>query len=86
MGYLTIGLRVDPDDWALPGTGEIVQRTLKGVTETDPDRRGQVVLLHDGGGNREQTVDALPAIIHELRARKFRLVTVSQHAGLSRDQ
>ena len=86
LGYLTIGLRVDPDDWALPGTSEIVQRTIDGVTATDPDRRGQIVLLHDGGGDRQQTVDALPQIIHELRARKFRFVTVSQLAGLTRDQ
>ena len=86
LGYLTIGLRVDPGDWALPGTSEIVQRTVEGITETDPDRRGQIVLLHDGGGNRQQTVEALPEIIHQLRARKFRFVTVSQLAGLSRDQ
>jgi cellulose synthase/poly-beta-1,6-N-acetylglucosamine synthase-like glycosyltransferase/peptidoglycan/xylan/chitin deacetylase (PgdA/CDA1 family) len=86
LGYLTIGLRVDPDDWALPGTNEIVQRTINGITATDPDQRGQIVLLHDGGGYRQQTLDALPQIIHELRARKFRFVTVSQLAGLKRDQ
>ena len=86
LGYLTIGLRVDPDDWALPGTSEIVKRTIDGVTEKDPDRRGQIVLLHDGGGDRQQTVEALPEIIHELRARKFRFVTVSQLAGITRDQ
>jgi peptidoglycan-N-acetylglucosamine deacetylase len=86
LGYLTVGLRVDPGDWALPGTSEIVQRTIGGVTETDPDLRGQVVLLHDGGGDRKQTVAALPQIIHELRARGFRFVTVSQLAGLTRDE
>ena len=86
LGYLTIGLRVDPDDWALPGTSEIVQRTIGGVAATDPDLRGQVVLLHDGGGDRQQTVDALPQIIHELRARKFRFVTVSELAGITRDR
>ncbi|MCM3870428.1 MAG: glycosyltransferase [Pyrinomonadaceae bacterium] len=86
LGYLTIGLRVDPGDWASPGTNVIVQRTIAGVTETNPDRRGQVVLLHDSGGDRQQTVDALPQIIQELRARKFRFVTVSQLAGLTRDQ
>jgi len=86
LGYLAIGLRVDPGDWALPGTKEIVERTVAGVTETDPDRRGQIVLLHDGGGDRQQTVDALPQIIQKLRARKFRFVTVSQLAGLTRDQ
>lgn len=86
LGYLTIGLRVDSDDWMLPGTSHIVQRIIDGITTTDPDQRGQVVLLHDGGGDRHQTVAALSQIIHELRARKFRFVTVSQLAGLTRDQ
>ncbi len=86
LGYLTIGLRVDPNDWELPGTNQIVQRTIDGVTASDPDQRGQIVLLHDGGGDRQQTLDALPQIIHELRARKIRFVTVSQLAGLKRDQ
>jgi cellulose synthase/poly-beta-1,6-N-acetylglucosamine synthase-like glycosyltransferase/peptidoglycan/xylan/chitin deacetylase (PgdA/CDA1 family)/spore germination protein YaaH len=86
MGYITIGLRIDPDDWALPGTDEIVKRTLNGALETDPDARGQIVLLHDGGGDRRQTVEALPRIIHELRARGYQFTTVSQLAGLTRDQ
>lgn len=86
LGYLTVGLRVDPDDWALPGSGEIVKRTIDGVTNTDPDSRGQVVLLHDGGGDRAQTEEALPQIIHELRARGYRFVTVSELAGLTREQ
>lgn len=86
LGYLTIGLRVDPNDWERPGTTQIVERTIDGVTATDPDQRGQIVLLHDGGGDRQQTVEALPQIIHELRAREFRFVTVSQLAGLKRDQ
>ena len=86
LGYLTIGLRVDPDDWEQPGAKQIVQRTIEGVTATDPDQRGQIVLLHDGGGDRQQTLDALPRIIHELRAKNFRFVTVSQLAGLTRDE
>jgi cellulose synthase/poly-beta-1,6-N-acetylglucosamine synthase-like glycosyltransferase len=44
------------------------------------------VLLHDGGGDRSQTLDALPQIIGELRARGYRFVTVSELAGLTRDQ
>ena len=88
LGYLTVGLHVDPDDWALPGASEIVRRTIQGVTSKsdDADQRGQVVLLHDGGGDRSQTVEALPQLIHELRARGYRFVTVSELAGLSQDQ
>jgi cellulose synthase/poly-beta-1,6-N-acetylglucosamine synthase-like glycosyltransferase/peptidoglycan/xylan/chitin deacetylase (PgdA/CDA1 family)/spore germination protein YaaH len=86
LGYLTVGLRVDPDDWTLPGANEIVERTIAGVTSPDPDLRGQVVLLHDGGGDRAQTVEALPGLINELRARGYKFVTVSELAGLTRDQ
>ena len=86
LGYLTVGLRVDPDDWMLPGSAQIVKQTIEGVTSTDPDKRGQVVLLHDGGGPRTQTVEALPQMIHELRARGYRFVTVSELMGMTRDQ
>ncbi|MGN6103295.1 MAG: glycosyltransferase [Devosia sp.] len=86
MGYLTVGLKVDPDDWMRPGTDAIVKRVLDQVSDPDPAQRGQVVLLHDSGGDRSQTVAALPQIIDALRARGFQLVTVSQLAGLTRDQ
>ncbi|HEY7181229.1 MAG TPA: glycosyltransferase [Blastocatellia bacterium] len=86
LGYIIVGLRVDPDDWALPGADAIVRRVVDGLTNPDPDKRGQVVLLHDSGGDRSQTVAALPALIHELRQRGYRFVTVSELAGLTRDQ
>ena len=88
LGYLTIGLRVDPDDWALPGVKEIVNKTIAGVANKsdDADQRGQVVLLHDGGGDRAQTVEALPQIIEQLKKQGYRFVTVSELAGLTQAQ
>jgi cellulose synthase/poly-beta-1,6-N-acetylglucosamine synthase-like glycosyltransferase/peptidoglycan/xylan/chitin deacetylase (PgdA/CDA1 family)/spore germination protein YaaH len=80
-GYYTIGLGIDPNDWTNPGVARIVQDTLGGATEG----RGHVVLLHDGGGDRSQTLSALPGIIDGLRARGYSLVTVSSLVGLSRD-
>lgn len=50
------------------------------------DQHGQIVLLHDGGGDRAQTVEALPQIIKQLKARGFRFVTVSELAGLQQSQ
>ncbi len=85
-GYVNVGLHVDPDDWALPGTDAIVQRTIAGVEAGNAGRSGQIVLLHDGGGDRQQTLEALPRIIDALRARGYRFVPVSQLAGLSRAQ
>ena len=86
LGYIIVGLRVDPDDWALPGTDEIVKRTITGLTNPNPDERGQIVLLHDGGGDRQQTVDALPTLIHELRKRGYEFTTASQLAGFTQEQ
>jgi cellulose synthase/poly-beta-1,6-N-acetylglucosamine synthase-like glycosyltransferase/peptidoglycan/xylan/chitin deacetylase (PgdA/CDA1 family)/spore germination protein YaaH len=87
LGYVIVGLRIDPDDWKLPVTAdEIVQRTLKRALDTNPETRGQVVLLHDSGGDREATIQGLPRIIHELRARGFKFVLTSELAGISRDQ
>jgi len=87
LGYIMVGLRIDPGDWK-PGVtpDEIVQRTIDKAMDDNPETRGQVVLLHDSGGNREATVEALPRIIHELRARGFHFVQVSDLGGWSRDQ
>ena len=86
LGYLTVGLRIDPDDWARPGAPAITRRTLMGAQSRDPETRGRVVLLHDGGGDRSQTVAALPSLIRGLRAQGLRLVPVGELAGLTRDR
>jgi peptidoglycan-N-acetylglucosamine deacetylase len=61
---------VDTDDYEQPGVQTIVQRTMEGA------HPGAIILLHDGGGQREQTIEALPEIIKGLRARGYDLVTV----------
>jgi cellulose synthase/poly-beta-1,6-N-acetylglucosamine synthase-like glycosyltransferase/peptidoglycan/xylan/chitin deacetylase (PgdA/CDA1 family)/spore germination protein YaaH len=87
LGYLMVGVRIDPNDWQLPVTADqIVQRTIERATDTNPETRGEVVLLHDSGGDRQATIEALPRLIHELRARGYKFVPVSDLAGLSRDQ
>ncbi len=86
-GYTIVGLHVDPGDWKTPGADKIVEQTIsqiEGATGPDADgRSANVVLLHDGGGNREQTVAALPRIIDRLRADGYSIVSVAQLAGLS---
>ncbi len=84
-GYTNVGLHVDPNDWKRPGVADIVKATLDQVRTDNPETAGQIVLLHDGGGDRAQTVAALPAIIDGLRAKGFQFVPVSRLAGLSRD-
>ena len=60
MGYLSVGLHVDPNDWQNPTADQIVSRVIEQVSDPNPDVRGHVILLHDSGGDRSQTVAALP--------------------------
>jgi peptidoglycan-N-acetylglucosamine deacetylase len=83
LGYLNVGLRIDPDDWKKPDPALIIQSTLKQLAVTG-EHAGQVVLLHDAGGDRSRTVQALPDLIDALRAQGYKLVTVDQLAGMSR--
>jgi cellulose synthase/poly-beta-1,6-N-acetylglucosamine synthase-like glycosyltransferase/peptidoglycan/xylan/chitin deacetylase (PgdA/CDA1 family) len=86
LGYVTVGLRVDPDDWMEPPADQIVKRIMDRMSDTNPETHGQVVLLHDAGGDRSRTVAALPRIIDGLRAKGLDIVPVSELAGWSRDQ
>jgi peptidoglycan/xylan/chitin deacetylase (PgdA/CDA1 family)/spore germination protein YaaH/GT2 family glycosyltransferase len=85
LGYIAVGLHVDPDDWKGVPAATIVSRVLAQVARDGGQRSEQIVLLHDSGGDRSQTVKALPVLIDALRARGYRIVTVSTLAGLSRD-
>ena len=77
-GYVIVVANYDPEDWNLPGVSTIVQRA------TPPGRQGGIVLMHDGGGDRGQTVAALNLLIPRLKARGFTFATVSDLAGLPR--
>ncbi len=85
-GYISVGLHVDSEDWRRPGVAAIVANVVSGVLGATPVRSENVVLLHDSGGDRSQTVAALPMIIDQLRQRGYRFVPVSTLAGLSRAQ
>jgi peptidoglycan/xylan/chitin deacetylase (PgdA/CDA1 family) len=61
---------VDTRDYTLPGTAAIVQAALEGA------KPGAIILMHDGGGNRAETIAALPAIVEGLRKRGLHPVTV----------
>ena len=74
---LSIVWDVDPRDWALPGTGAIVATVLGHA------HAGSIVLLHDAGGPRSETIAALPQIIAGLRARHLTFVTVPELLGLA---
>jgi peptidoglycan-N-acetylglucosamine deacetylase len=79
LGYLNVLENIDPQDWAKPGADIILQRVKQ------QRRDGNIILLHDGGGNREQTVEALPKILDWLRTRGDTVVPLSGLLGTSRD-
>ena len=65
---------VDTNDWRTPGSGSIYSSIVGAGS-------GSIVLMHDGGGYRSQTVAALGPAISNLRSRGYRLVTVSKLLG-----
>jgi len=71
-GHIVALWSVDSKDWRNPGVKQIVDNVLKNVFP------GAIILLHDGGYQRTQTVKALGPIIDALRARGYRLATLSE--------
>jgi peptidoglycan/xylan/chitin deacetylase (PgdA/CDA1 family) len=75
LGMRTIDWDVDPRDWSLPGTDAIYSDIVSHA------RDGSIILMHDGGGPRGETLTALPRVIDTLRARGFGFATVSELLG-----
>jgi peptidoglycan-N-acetylglucosamine deacetylase len=83
MGYLIVGQKIDPHDWRQPYGKQIpAQEIIDGVLRQAG--AGNIVLFHDGGGDRSQTVKALPIIIDELRARGYEFVPVPELVNKTR--
>ena len=72
---VTVNWDVDPRDWADPGVSAIASNVI------DNAHNGSIVVMHDGGGNRSETVAALPAILSHFRQRGYRFVTVAELLG-----
>ena len=75
LSFTTIQWNVDPSDWARPGADAIYRRVVGTVTN------GSIIIQHDGGGNRSQTLAALPREIETLKQRGYRFVTVTELLG-----
>ncbi|HEX8630572.1 MAG TPA: bifunctional polysaccharide deacetylase/glycosyltransferase family 2 protein, partial [Catenuloplanes sp.] len=77
LGYLVVVNDIDSRDWAKPGTDQIVR------SATPAGGAGVVVLMHDGGGDRTETVAALRRFIPLMKARGYRFTTVSEGLNLT---
>jgi peptidoglycan/xylan/chitin deacetylase (PgdA/CDA1 family) len=60
---------VDPRDWARPGVASIISNIIRNT------RTGSIILEHDGGGNRSQTVAALNQVLPRLLAAGYHFRT-----------
>ncbi|HYL34933.1 MAG TPA: glycosyltransferase [Bryobacteraceae bacterium] len=81
LGYITIAETIDPRDWE---KGSTAQKILQEVLDQKDD--GHLILLHDGGGDRSATLEALPKIIDTLRAQGYQFVPLEQLMGKTRDE
>ncbi|MFL6499180.1 MAG: polysaccharide deacetylase family protein [Candidatus Udaeobacter sp.] len=79
LNYLVVLENIDPQDWAKPGA-DIILRRIK-----QQRHDGNVILLHDAGGDRSQTVEALPRILDWLHTRGDSIVPLSTLLGTTRD-
>jgi cellulose synthase/poly-beta-1,6-N-acetylglucosamine synthase-like glycosyltransferase/peptidoglycan/xylan/chitin deacetylase (PgdA/CDA1 family)/spore germination protein YaaH len=79
LNYLVVLESIDPEDWAKPGADNILRRVKQ------QRRDGSIILLHDAGGDRSQTVEALPRILEWLHTRGDTVVPLSTLLGTTRD-
>ncbi len=75
LGYITVGETIDSRDWERPGVAQI--------TRNATTSEGGIILFHEGGGDRTQTVQALPGIIDYYQTQGYKFITVSEALGLA---
>ncbi|WP_327409175.1 glycosyltransferase [Streptomyces sp. NBC_01281] len=71
LGYTSVFVDTDSDDWKKPGVSKIVRWA------TPKKNRGAIVLMHDAGGDRSQTISALGTYIKKMKAKGYTFTTVS---------
>jgi peptidoglycan-N-acetylglucosamine deacetylase len=75
LGLTSVKWDIDPEDWRHPGVGVIRRIVLSSV------KPGSIIVMHDNIETHGQTVQALPSIIEGLKARGYRLVTITELLG-----
>jgi cellulose synthase/poly-beta-1,6-N-acetylglucosamine synthase-like glycosyltransferase/peptidoglycan/xylan/chitin deacetylase (PgdA/CDA1 family) len=86
LGYITVGTHVDTLDWQELPVDRMMKMVEKEIHDPNPQMRGDIILMHDSGGDRTQTIKLLPILIDRLRAEGYSFVPVSQLGGFTRDQ
>jgi peptidoglycan/xylan/chitin deacetylase (PgdA/CDA1 family) len=76
LGFKVIQWDIDPRDWARPGVAAIYDNVVHNA------HPGAIIIQHDGGGNRSETIAALPEEIRTLKRRGYHFVTITQMFGM----
>ncbi|MFF1324652.1 MULTISPECIES: glycosyltransferase [Streptomyces] len=74
-GYITVVNNTDSEDWRKPGVDEIIRRA------TPKGGKGAIVLMHDSGGDRHQTVQALDTFLPEMKADGYEFDNLTEALG-----
>jgi len=77
LGYTTISANVETLDWKGYTPDQMMKRTIELVNDPNPDLKGNIILLHDSGGDRSNAVAFLPTLIDTMRAKGYEFVPVS---------
>lgn len=78
FGYTVVSSTIDPQDWSGKSAEEIVKESTENI------ENGHIILLHDSGGDRTPTIEALPKIIEWLKANGYSIVPVTELVGMER--
>lgn len=81
QNYYTVGESIDPDDWETGVTADSIYARVVRQYEKNPDKG--IILLHDAGGNRQATVEALPRIIRYFKNNGIQFTNVAGLLGVS---
>ncbi len=82
-GYLFVGANVDPDDW---DPGRSTDTIARAVVSEVSQGVGSIVVMHDGGGDRARTVEAIRRFVPELRKRGYEFVSLDRLLGVKREE
>ena len=80
LGFVIVGGDIDSCDYQMPGADAIVSNITRALKPDGPN----IVVLHDGGGDRHQTLEALRKLIPRLKAQGYEFVSVERLMGVER--
>ncbi len=83
INYYTVGESIDPNDWEPGVTADEIYNRVIQQYEANPAKG--IILLHDAGGNRQATVDALPRIIHYFKSHNIQFISIPQLLHTTKD-